>query len=570
MNRRALVPILWCSLGLTGASCNRNAPRDAGSAPKFFSENIRSYGFGVYDLTLTPKAIVRDTAPERRGVVFGRRSTYRLAFYRVVYERNTPGSEGAVVETRYVGDMQIPEQKFLAHKIPISTQRSGGTLEDGAYVAVVCENLAKCVAPATTTLTAYKAQIQSGACGNANNSATGAFDEKCAKILLAESPAEASAASPIHFLAVAYPLTVRGGKFVTGDDHLYYVQNEMPNLSLASESGTRQARPSFALAEAVCSDRLAALKDSLGGFNARMLDTDLCPTDTDAAGGRGVAPERLSEAMAHFNGTSSSIVDGTSAEVPHGGLSAEEGPGTILTEGGRAGGRRLRITPIGFGEGDCFLEGTTLAVATTTGGALRVTEKRVEEIRVGDFIYNPLLRKAYPVEVTHKDEKSGETFYEIATSQTPPLRVTSVHPIVTPEGYTSAELLYKRWAQRLKTYVLATRNLPVKDRADLVWAEVTEMKPIRSLSSYFVYNIETKSDRSILFPGDNSWVFPMTTVSGNQCEEPSCSEFYVSSNRLVTGDLARQKILQAIVQQSMNGMNALFARTYNTVAPDPK
>ena len=525
------VLITLFGLASSELACNRSFTATDGSAPKFFSENIRAFGRGVFDLNLIPTPMTTDPNIARRQVIFGRRSSYRLAFFKVSYERQTPGDEGRVVATNFVGDMQITEQSLLARKIPISTQRPQQTLENGAYAAVLCENLSPCAPPMLETLTAYKSAVQKGVCGNANKN--GNLDESCGKMLLRDS------VSDVPFLGVAYPLTVRNGKFVTGDDRLNYVGGTRGDLNLADPNGGSTSG-SLAI-NSECSDRLAASSPRLGGFNARMLDSDLCASGIGTADGLDSVRNLATDAVtSQFDGQATSIFN----KLPER-LAATRSP--------LAGG------PFGLGDSDCFLPGTPVAVVVTQSGSLQSTEKKVEDLKVGDHVYNPLLRKAFPIKIVHHDQKSGEAYYQLSTAETSSLRVTSVHPLVTPEGYTSADLLYKKIVQGKKMYVLTTKSLPVRERTDFQWTLVTEMKPIPSSQAYDVYNFEVDLQRPLVFPGDNGWVFPMTTASGNQCEVPSCSEFYASSNGIVTGDFSRQRIQQELLQQSMAGLNAAFA-----------
>jgi hypothetical protein len=115
---KSLFLFLGGILALSGSCTQISTSNQSGSAPQFFSENIRGFGRGAFDLTLVPTGFPADRNLSRRQIDVERRSSYRLAFFKVNYERQVDGNEGRVLETAFVGEMSPAS----GHKVQLVPQ----------------------------------------------------------------------------------------------------------------------------------------------------------------------------------------------------------------------------------------------------------------------------------------------------------------------------------------------------------------------------------------------------------------------------------------------------------------
>ncbi|MBF0441852.1 MAG: hypothetical protein HQK54_08115 [Oligoflexales bacterium] len=148
-------------------------------------------------------------------------SYFRFKFYKVTYEQldqevngSNDGKVKSVIDTGR--EMTIPKDDIESQKIELTPHfYDKEVMNDGHYLAILCENYNPCLPPSVEALNQYKEKFQAGGCGQASD---GQLNVGCKEILF-------SGARDGTFFGITYPVTIKSMKFIQGDLDFVYISS---------------------------------------------------------------------------------------------------------------------------------------------------------------------------------------------------------------------------------------------------------------------------------------------------------------------------------------------------------
>ena len=460
---------------------------------------------------------------------------FRLKFFKVEYaelgQKVNGSTEGDVTNVIDVHrEMVISRDNLEGGHIAISPIYDNSYLIDGYYMIVMCRNASPCEPPAAATLTQYKNLFQSGA------KCQGIGSESCKETLFADS------ATDHPFLGIVYPVTVAAKKFTAGDNDISFIAGS------ASPAG---------LGLADVSTSTAIWESSGNGYepvngNAFDSGSPAAPGKGNLNAGTGGTPdngnfwETVGKVLIWLNTTGASSGGGNTAAA-----NAQAAAGVAAANAAAAA-----AAAAGARAQDCFVAGTRIAVVAFApdGSILAIGEKPIEEITVGEYVYNPLLRSAFQVKKLYRQD-NYDPIYTIQVISSAPevnldLTVSAAHPVITKVGIKPVALLAE------SDKVLLVNKIPVTSQSDYSWFSVKKLLKTTIPGTVKIYNMDV--DQNPIPVGQSADASPWHfTVSRDDpaCQAKGCSANFLSSNQIVSGDLAKQAETEKMLQTAFVNIN---------------
>jgi hypothetical protein len=574
---------------LAGPACDKKSLDDIKAGGKFYDPNALSLGGDSgSSLMLHARPLYSaELAAARGSLVDIGDYFFRLKFYKV---EPTDADELTVSDSGR--EMVVSKDNIASGKIAIRPViESRESWQDGEYLALLCRNYVRCLPPTAVTLSAL------GKCQ------AGGDSKSCSDLLFKDETAEA------QFLGIAYPLIVRGSRLAAGDYDFAYIHaaDRASGLALMEGSGdqlllesassqyepitTATAQPQMLQggSEGVFLDQLAGMSpDTFYGDNFSLrgdakgthsaTTTARGPLDSASGGGNSAAAGGSTapgSGNSPAGGGNSAAAGGNSASGGGNNASLFDAATGLMTDSSTWSTVGQVLTDsaakvdwksvsdavaLGLRNSDCFTAGVKIAVVEfdEDGSITAIGEKNIEEIRSGDYVYNPLLRSAFKVKDTIA-AVNYEALYELTVASAEPavsttLTVTAAHPVVTKNGVKPVALLGQG------DRVMLVNRLPVINKTDYSWFSLQKLVRRENRQGTRVYNFTIDLDVAPLkielknSGQDGDWYYAMARDLP-ACNMRGCSDFYVISNQLVSGDLGRQMISEKLIQDNFARIN---------------
>ena len=523
------------ALVLAGAlSACRNSSKNSDAALSFSHDDLYQFqGADQTALSIRPVPVYGEELATQRGAVGEVKDYYfRLKFYRVVYqmlkEKVNGSFEGDVTEVIDTHrEMVISRDNIAGGNLKVKPVFDNGDfLVDGFYVIVMCRNLTACAAPSAAALTKYKNMFQDGQCVGAN-------DTVCKRAIMNDS----AATNP--FLGIAYPINVANKKFTSGDNDLVYIAASTQVAGLA-------------LAEA---NQATEVFESSGGGYEPAADSSESPNGLNTGNSTGSSKPADSNAS-FWDGVGKTLIWLNSVGGSSGGDHTAANNAAIAASNAAAAQSAAASFPAAARSNDCFVAGSRIAVVSFTqdGAVDQIGEKDVENIVVGDYVYNPLLRSAFLVKTVYQEE-NHDAIYTIEVKSDSPqlderLTVSAAHPVITKVGVKPVALLEET------DKILMVNKVPVTSKTDYSWFAVKKLLRTTTPGTIKIYNLDIDSKAIKIGANPNeAWWYYAVSKDATGCAMEGCSENFLSSNKIVTGDLAKQQTTEKLLQRAFVEIN---------------
>ncbi|MBF0440963.1 MAG: hypothetical protein HQK54_03595 [Oligoflexales bacterium] len=487
-----------------------------------------------------------DIISQKGSLLTAKDGLLKLKFYKVEYEalsEKVNGSqEGDVISvTETTKEMGLSKDSVESGNIGITPNFSeDDAMNDGHYVAVLCDTSKPCIPPSREALTAYKNKFQAGECGKASD---GKLKVSCKEILF-------NGDAKSNYLGITYPVTVKNRKFTQGDFDFVYLTGNTGGKAEGTGCGTEMAKDNviFESSGNKSTDTAQPFDPSQvsGTTTPRGLNPDGTPIDgstpgspgtstSDIPGGPnsgsgGIKPPFDSGIPGQFSGTPQTISPPPIAPPPLPPI-----PPVPPINWGQAMQNAGNLMNM-FSE--CFSKGTKIIVVKvdSSGKIIDFGQKKVEDIVEGDHIYEPIKKAPYRVYEKTSDiqtvalyrlDISGNGGNDIS------LTVSSAHPILTDQGLTQISNIQE--GQR----VLYAGDSTIDSGTKLLWVKV---KRLTRLGKRAV-QMRAGSEK-----GEKVYNFKLESVNGKSSRAKGSEGVYAISNKIVTGDLNTQMALEKMTQ----------------------
>jgi hypothetical protein len=454
--------------------------RNQDSKLDFASDSLEKYSDAdFFDIKLKPKPIRADQRLDKRSLDLTQH-LFQLRFFRIHYRNDVPLDqplEGDIIKLQDEGGSVLTADKLADSVIEITTAIERRRLiPDGHYAAVICPiSMTKtkdCLIDALP-LTTYKKEVQAGRCGkiSADNAS---LNERCKKLLFEGKNT---------FTAIAYPLTSKNNKFISGDKEMVYLKSSSFQLAgstavdpnCVNEVGSM---PTNGMANEV----LSGVCEGEEPAKTPTPPTPPTPTKTNPPP---PSPPQLPQIPP--------VVQ--QPRFPPWPPFPMQDPRSFNPRPNFAGFPPGSM-PMGAMGNDCFLAGTKILGvrgAEFQQEQSRLTTLEIQTIQAGDWVYNPLTNALYKVTSLNVESLSkGKMIYKIEDSS---IQMTGVHPVIRSNGYDIIAALFKDFEQSSQKDTLLYAS-----SGKLIYKSVTVFKEATSEDSR-VFNVVTDSSQAIMVSG---------------------------------------------------------------------
>ena len=181
-------------------------------------------------------------------------------------------------------------------------------------------------------------------------------------------------------------------------------------------------------------------------------------------------------------------------------------------------------------------------------------EKSIEELSVGEYVYNPLLRSAFRIKNIYREENHDPIYTIQVTSSSPEVKldltVTAAHPVVTKAGIKPVALLDEN------DKILLVNKIPVTSKSDYSWFSVKKLLRTVVPGSVKVYNMDFEPTGIKIeeHAGEFFWTYSISR-SDASCQATGCAENFLSSNQIVSGNITKQQDTEKMLQEAFININ---------------